>query len=271
MSTQQDISLPLLPENYYHIFNRGNDKRNIFFNIENYSYFLEKYEKYTTGYFDTYSYCLLDNHFHLLVKPKSADEILGAALSDFGHVDSTFYNRYVLAWLKSIGREVSSDGKDLTVLKELLNLLSHHTPNSIMPNFHPTRLEHLDFKTQLCSYFVSERFRRFMLSYAKSINKQQNRTGSLLQKPFRRKHIALASDLKKVATYIHHNVIHHNYANYFDSYLWSSYNSIINEQETRLAKNELQSWFGGLEQFKLYSEQYKKHKWEQELFYLEED
>jgi putative transposase len=71
------------------------------------------------------------------------------------------------------------------------------------------------------------------------INKQQNRTGSLFQKPFRRKHIAIGSDLKKVATYIHHNVIHHNYASYFDAYPLSSYNSIISEQDTRLARNEL--------------------------------
>jgi putative transposase len=276
MSAHQDISLPLLPDSYYHIFNRGNEKRRIYFEKDNYIYFLKKYAEYTSGYFDTYTYCLLDNHFHLLVKPKSRDEILAAALKDFEHVDSMFFNRYVIAWLRSIGmvqQDLTVLKTDYTSLKELLNLMHLHPYQPLPttnPYEHPTHLEHLDFKTQLCSYLVSERFRRFMLSYAKSINKQQNRTGSLLQKPFRRKHIALQSDLKKVATYIHHNVIHHDYAHFFEAYPWSSYPTLISDQETRLAKDELLGWFGGLNEFISYSEQYKKHKWEQELFYMEE-
>ena len=56
--------------NFYHIYNRGNNRENIFFEEKNYYYFLEKYDKYLSNHLETYAYCLLPNHFHLLVRVK---------------------------------------------------------------------------------------------------------------------------------------------------------------------------------------------------------
>jgi hypothetical protein len=278
MSAHLEISLPILPDLYYHIYNRGNEKRHIFFNRDNYSYFLKKYAEYTVNYFDTYSYCLLFNHFHLLVKPKSADEILAAAKLDFETVDATFYNRYVLAWVAPKEVEQLSHGRDLTVLKELLNLMSEvdgqnlqTRPGSQDTAHHPTHMEQLDFKAQLCSYILSERLRRFLLSYAKSINKQQSRTGSLFQKAFHRKHVYGIEDLKRVSAYIHHNVIHHNVAPHYQDYPWSSYKTLISDSKTKLDKSNLLLWHGGVEGFINYSQDYKNYKWEVEQFYIEEN
>ncbi|WP_425390501.1 transposase [Ekhidna sp.] len=67
---------PLSPETYYHIYNRGINGEDIFKHEENYNYFLLKYEKYISPIADTYAYCLLRNHFHLLIRTKSEDEIL---------------------------------------------------------------------------------------------------------------------------------------------------------------------------------------------------
>ena len=60
---------------YYHIFNRGNNRENIFKEERNYAYFLQLYARYITGIADTYAYCLLRNHFHFLVCIKTVDEI----------------------------------------------------------------------------------------------------------------------------------------------------------------------------------------------------
>jgi hypothetical protein len=56
--------------NFYHIYNRavGNDL--LFKSADNYKYFLKKYSEYLTDYVDTYAYCLLGNHFHLLIRVK---------------------------------------------------------------------------------------------------------------------------------------------------------------------------------------------------------
>lgn len=76
-------------------------------------------------------------------------------------------------------------------------------------------------------WIVSERFRRFLLGYAKAINKQQDRVGSLFQKPFRRKLVPDKEDQLQVCCYIHHNPIHHDYTIDYDHYEWSSYKSYL--------------------------------------------
>ena len=53
----------------YHVFNRSNEK--VFLNRENYLFFLEKLRKYILPFADILAYCLMPNHFHLLVNIKS--------------------------------------------------------------------------------------------------------------------------------------------------------------------------------------------------------
>jgi REP element-mobilizing transposase RayT len=67
---------PLLFDTYYHIYNRGNNRENIFVEERNYEYFLRLYEKHITPVADTFAYCLLQNHFHICVRIKSEEEIL---------------------------------------------------------------------------------------------------------------------------------------------------------------------------------------------------
>lgn len=61
---------PLQPSAFYHIYNRGTNRENIFVEPRNYSYFLQLYAKHIEPVAETYTYCLLKNHFHLLVKIK---------------------------------------------------------------------------------------------------------------------------------------------------------------------------------------------------------
>ena len=65
----------LSPSLFYHIYNRGNNRENIFREKRNYQYYMQLYEKYITPVAETYAYCLLRNHFHLLVRTRSEDEI----------------------------------------------------------------------------------------------------------------------------------------------------------------------------------------------------
>ena len=61
----------LKPGAFYHIYNRGINGENIFKEERNYAYFLNKYAIYLNPVIDTYAYCLLKNHFHLLVRVKT--------------------------------------------------------------------------------------------------------------------------------------------------------------------------------------------------------
>lgn len=53
--------------NIYHIYNQGNNRRKIFFNQENYLFFLRKIKEYILPYADIFAWCLMPNHFHLMV------------------------------------------------------------------------------------------------------------------------------------------------------------------------------------------------------------
>lgn len=64
----------LEPDKFYHVFSRGNNRENIFFEDRNYSYFLSLWQNYTREIADTYAYCLLKNHFHALIKTKPGDK-----------------------------------------------------------------------------------------------------------------------------------------------------------------------------------------------------
>jgi len=63
------------PEQLYHIYNRGNNKEKIFFNNKNYKYFQEKLQNNIKNITDIFAYCLMPNHFHLLVYIRPEIEI----------------------------------------------------------------------------------------------------------------------------------------------------------------------------------------------------
>ncbi|HVA99303.1 MAG TPA: hypothetical protein VNG53_10445 [Bacteroidia bacterium] len=67
--------IPLEPEKYYHIYNHSCGTDNLFRNEDNYRYFLKKYAEYLNPIFETFAYCLMPNHFHLLVKVKSEETL----------------------------------------------------------------------------------------------------------------------------------------------------------------------------------------------------
>lgn len=74
---------PLLYDTYYHIYNRGVNRENIFVEERNYDLFLRLYEKHLSPVTDLFAYCLLKNHFHLSLRVKSEEEILEKTLRVF--------------------------------------------------------------------------------------------------------------------------------------------------------------------------------------------
>ncbi len=98
------------PEEYFHIYNRGTDKRNIFNNQKDYQRFLEslylfnstervilrlvpKKDRFLYNREETIvdigAYCLISNHFHILVRSKS-----DKGVSQFMQKIQTAYSMY---------------------------------------------------------------------------------------------------------------------------------------------------------------------------------
>ena len=182
-----DTTTPLEPGGYYHIFNRGNNRDDIFYYPGNYPYFLRRYDHYLSNYLGTYCFCLLSNHFFLLVRIKPEAFVLQ-------HANRRKFNGSA-------------------------------------------------------SQIVSERLRRFFLSYSKSINKQTGRTGSLFQKPFRRKKVNEERYFTSLVAYIHYNPERHRVHFDYTRYPWSSYAAILSDLPTKLMRQELLDWFGGPDRY----------------------
>jgi REP element-mobilizing transposase RayT len=66
---------PLQYGKVYHIYNRGVNKMTIFRSSRNNEYFLKLYFERIGPVVDTYAWCLMGNHFHLMVRIKSLPEI----------------------------------------------------------------------------------------------------------------------------------------------------------------------------------------------------
>lgn len=63
-------------EHFYHIYNRGINGCNIFKSDKNKQYFLNKIETQLENVLEIYAYCLMDNHFHFLVKILNENEVI---------------------------------------------------------------------------------------------------------------------------------------------------------------------------------------------------
>jgi len=60
----------LVPDTFYHIYNRACGFDKIFLEDKNYHYFMDLFEERMTEFVDLYSYCLVPNHFHMLIRTK---------------------------------------------------------------------------------------------------------------------------------------------------------------------------------------------------------
>ena len=58
-------------EQLYHVYNRGNNKEPLFFNDDNYRHFLHKMRALLLPEAHLLAWCLMPNHFHLLVELRS--------------------------------------------------------------------------------------------------------------------------------------------------------------------------------------------------------
>lgn len=94
----------LEPTQFYHIYNRGNNKEDIFIEDDNYVYFMSLIGKYILPIADVLAYCLLPNHFHLVIKIKEEQNIESQLLNNLSQPFSNLFNAYSKAFNKKYAR-----------------------------------------------------------------------------------------------------------------------------------------------------------------------
>jgi putative transposase len=197
----------------YHIYNRTNNNEKLFLSDDNRVFFLKRYKELLSPFTDTYCWCLLPNHFHLLIKVKSEDTII-TYLQSKPKAELTITEKKFLAQkVANFSKVGNPDQQSVITLSQLLE----------------------------------QTFKRFFQSYALAFNKQHSRQGNLFYKPFKRVLIEKDTQFTMAIIYIHANAAKHKLVKDFTTYAWSSWHSIISNQPTLLLRDELLDWFGNVE------------------------
>ena len=115
--------------NYYHIYNRGVDRKLIYKTRSNHLYFMRLWQRYMEGYLDVISYSLNANHFHFLVRVRHFNDAQLGGKSEHELVASRLkmlFRTYALAFNRNHGRTGSLfDGPFKRVLVEDSRNLSY--------------------------------------------------------------------------------------------------------------------------------------------------
>jgi len=104
---------------YYHIFNHANGDDNLFREEKNYDFFLKKYHQHIDPIAETIAWCLMPNHFHLLLKIKG-EQAIASTFPKFKTLEkledrsrfiskqfSNFFSSYTQAYNKAYQRRGS--------------------------------------------------------------------------------------------------------------------------------------------------------------------
>jgi putative transposase len=141
----------LQPNQTYHIFNHANGFENLYLEDENYRFFLEKYQLYIQPIAETYAYCLLPNHFHLVVRIRRREVI--------EECYRTFSNRSFTK-VPNFGKAAKINDEEIEryISKQFANLFSCYTQSFNKVNKRRGSLFLKNFKRQLIDsrqYFES--------------------------------------------------------------------------------------------------------------------
>lgn len=131
-------------EGIYHVFNQGNNRQQVFFRRENYLFFLKKIKQHVSPFADVLAWCLMPNHFHLMIYVKDSRGAAVDSKDNWGATNSEEESR---------GATVNSkDSRGATLSRT------------------PTELD------------LNRSIGIMLASYTRAINKQENFSGSLFRK-----------------------------------------------------------------------------------------
>jgi len=129
---------------YYHIYNRGINGTNIFENDGNKVYFLKQLSKYLSEKVSIFAYCLMNNHFHLVIRLNCEEKETTQAFSNL-------FNSYAKAFNKQTNRTGSLFEKHFKRIK----LRDEHYLKQLIVYVHMNPKHHfnLDFRNFKFSSF----------------------------------------------------------------------------------------------------------------------
>lgn len=150
------------PGEYYHVYNRGNDKSNVFLDDQDFNFFIlrlrqnlfpdektqNRLQPLPPNSFSIISYCLMPNHFHLLLRQN-----LNIPTTKLLTKVCTSYSMYFNKKYNHIGHVFQDQYKQINVNDDSylvwLSLYIHQNPKVAGLIINPA-----DYKWSSCAYFI---------------------------------------------------------------------------------------------------------------------
>ncbi|MFT3822686.1 MAG: transposase [Chitinophagaceae bacterium] len=110
-------TLPLISGEVYHIYNRAISKEKLFIEDQDHVRFLKNIKDFILPHSQIYAYCLLNNHFHLLLRINNADQFskkLADASNSYSRYFNIKYNRRGGLFMRPFKRKLIKDDANLS-------------------------------------------------------------------------------------------------------------------------------------------------------------
>ncbi len=144
---------PLLPESYFHIYNRAIGNELLFREEKNYRFFIKKYKEYMEPVVDTMAFCLMPNHFHVLIRPKEQPVIETLISSSVKGKKDYSETRGIEKRELFVSKYVSKQFSNLfSSYTQAYNLIYNRQGSLFLKNFKRKLIEDDDYFIRLVNY-----------------------------------------------------------------------------------------------------------------------
>jgi putative transposase len=152
----------------YHIYNQGNNRQRIFFERDNYLFFLRKMREYLLPYGDILAWCLMPNHFHWMVAVKAVEIDVAAVGAVTDGVTSShpvsklrILNDSIAILLRSYTRAINKQtGRSGNLFREASKAECLTKLEGITPSFYNTSTG-----TQISTHYLEEQYPQICFEY----------------------------------------------------------------------------------------------------------
>ena len=151
----------------YHIYNQGNNRQRIYYSRENYLFFIRKLRTHILPFADILAWCLMPNHFHLMVEVRVAE-----MESPFSTISEGFARRE--------GFTPSETLSSPTLSGPTLSSPTLSGPTLSSPTL--VNREGESIRKPATMVTLNHSIGILLRSYTRAINIQEKRTGSLFRK-----------------------------------------------------------------------------------------
>ncbi len=131
----------------YHIWTHANGSENLFRSEENYRYFLEKYSHHVHPVVQTFAYCLMPNHLHLMIRVRGERELLEFIRRK--KEDPTLQGFQTLGGFNIISQQFSNLFNSYT---QAFNRMYNRKGSLFTPNFNRKPIDSQYYFTRLIAY-----------------------------------------------------------------------------------------------------------------------